>query len=322
MATAPSRARLRAGGWVLSVLATPLNFLILRALGERPMRLAELRKATGLPAQTTLRAHLARLDEIGALTKRPAQRMPYAVESELTAMGRNLLYVGDRLDAWLSRAPDGPISLDSAAAKGAVKALVDSWGSRMMRALAGRPLSLTELDRLIADLTYPALERRLSSMRLAGLVEAQPGRGAGTPYGLSDWGRRGIGPLVAASHCEHLHTSPETAPVTQIDIEAAFLLATPLVGLPEGADGACLLEVEAGRELARRPAGVTVTVERGRVVSCTSRLEPKPGTYAVGSPTKWFSAVGKGDIDQLRFGGGRRLAKSLVNGLHTALISG
>lgn len=318
-----SRLQPRAGSRVLSLLATPLNFFILRALGERPLRLAELRKATGLTAQTTLRGHLARLGEAGALAKRPSQQMPYGVEHELTPMGRDLLYVGDRLEAWLNRAPDGPISLETGAAKGTVKALLDGWGSRMMRALATRPLSLTELDRLIADLSYPALERRLSSMRLAGLVEAQPGEGAGTPYGLSDWARRGIGPLVAASHCEHRHMSPEAAPVTQIDIEAAFLLAMPLIGLPREAAGPCLLEVEAGRKFARRPAaGVTVEVERGRVVSCVSRLEPKPGTYAVGSESRWFNAVGEGEIDQLRFGGGRRLAEDLVSGLHAALISG
>jgi DNA-binding HxlR family transcriptional regulator len=213
-----SRIQPRAGSRVLSLLSTPLNFLILRALSERPLRLAELRKVTGLPAQTTLRGHLASLNELGAVAKRPTQQMPYTVENELTPMGRDLLYVGDRLEAWLNRAPDGPISLESGGAKGAVKALLDGWGSRMMRALAARPLSLTELDRLISDLSYPALERRLCSMRLAGLVEAQPSVGAGTPYALSDWARRGIGPLVAAGHCEHRHISPEAAPVTQIDV--------------------------------------------------------------------------------------------------------
>ena len=47
----------------------------------------------------------------------------------------------------------------------------------MMRALAARPMSLTELDSGITELSYPALERRLSSMRIAGLVEAQRERG-------------------------------------------------------------------------------------------------------------------------------------------------
>ena len=164
--------------------------------------------------------------------------MPYAVEHELTPMGRELLDVSGGWKVWLSQAPDGPISLESGAAKGAVKALIDGWGSTMMRALAARPLSLTELDSLISDLSYPALERRLSSMRIAGLVEAQPSKGAGTPYGGdrlgSPWASRRWPPpaTVSSSTC-----GPPRAPVTEIDIEAALLLATPLVALERASGG-------------------------------------------------------------------------------------
>lgn len=307
----------RAGGKALSVLATPLNFLVLRALTERPMRLAELRKATGLPAQTTLRGHLASLGEMGLLAKRPTQQMPYAVENELTPMGREMLTVAERLEDWLAQAPDGPIALESGAARGAVKALIDGWGSTMMRALAAAPLSLTELDSIIADLSYPALERRLSSMRIAGLVEAQPTRGAGTPYGVTDWARQGIAPLAAASYCERLHMAPRSAPVTPLDIEAAFLLATPLVSLAAEVAGSCQLEVNAGPEGVPRSAGVQVTVTGGRVASCVSRLEPGPSSYVAGSAPAWFRAVTDGEVDRLRFGG-ERLAEELVAGLHAA----
>jgi DNA-binding HxlR family transcriptional regulator len=291
----------------------------LKALTERPMRLAELRKVAGLPAQTTLRGHLASLAEIGVLDKRPTERMPYAVENELTPMGRDLLDVAGRLEAWLNRAPNGPISLESGGAKGAVKALIDGWGSTMVRALAVRPQSLTELDSLIPSLSYPALERRLSSMRIAGLVEAQPSRGAGTPYAVTEWARRGIVPLAAASRCERLHMRSNTSPVTVEDIEAAFLLATPLVGLPRAVAGSCQLEVEKSPEIGQ-PVGVQVKVEGGRVVSCISQLEPAPGAYAVGSARKWFEAVDEGSVDHLRYGGGRQLAQDLVLGLHAALI--
>jgi DNA-binding HxlR family transcriptional regulator len=281
------------------------------------MRLAELRKATGLPAQTTLRGHLTTLAEMGMLSKRPTERMPYAVENELTPMGRELLCVGQRLEAWLGQAPDGPISLEGAAAKGAVKALIDGWGSTMMRALAARPQSLTELDSLISGLSYPALERRLSSMRIAGLVEAQSSRGAGTPYAVTGWARRGIMPLAVASRCERRHMRGETTPVNQGDIEAAFMLATPLVGLPAAAMGSCQLQVER-RE--GESAGVRVRVEGGRVVSCVSGLEPPPGAYVAGSVSSWFDAVDAGSIGPLRLGGGgRQLTEGLVLGLHTAL---
>lgn len=313
---APQRPR--AGAKALSVLATPLNFLILRALSERPMRLAELRKATGLPAQTTLRGHLGSLGEVGLVAKRPTRQMPYAVENELMPMGEELLGVAERLEAWLAKAPDGPISIESGAAKGAVKALIDGWGSTMLRALAGQPLSLTELDSKIVNLSYPALERRLSSMRIAGLVEAQESDGAGTPYAVTDWGRRGVAPLAAAGYCEGTYMESSSAPVASLDIEAAFLLATPLAGMPAGAAGCCQLEVEPGPGGLPEAAGIQALIEDGRVVSCESRLVPSPGAYASGSAPTWFNAVAAGDTRRLRFGGGRRLAEDLVHGLHTA----
>lgn len=314
----PQRAHVRAGGRALSVLAAPLNLQVLRALSERPMRLAELRKATGLPAQTTLRGHLATLVELGVLQKRPTQQMPYAVENELTALGQGLLDVADRLEVWLKSAPDEPIPLDSAAAKGAIKALVDGWESKMMRALAARPLSLTQLDRLISDFSYPALERRLASMRLAGLVEGQRGQGGGTPYAVTDWARLGVAPLAAASHCERTYMSEDSAPVAQIDIEAAFLLATPLVGLGRDVAGSCQLEVEASPGVVPRPAGVQVTVERGHVVSCVSRLQSSPSAFAAGTAINWFRAVKDGEVKGLRFGGSGQLAEEVVGGLHNA----
>lgn len=310
----------RVGGKALAVLAAPLNFQIIRALSDRPMRLAELRKETGLPAQTTLRGHLANLVKLGVLTKRPTRQMPYAVENELTPLGLELLAVADHLEIWLEKAPDGPIALEMSAAKGAIKALVDGWESKMMRALAARPLSLTQLDRLIAELSYPALERRLASMRLAGLVEAQPGQGGGgTPYAVTTWARLGVAPLMAASHCERLHMGKDSAPVTQIDIEAAFLLATPLVGLAPDVAGSCQLEVEAGPNAAHGPTGVRVTLERGQVVSCVSQLGKSPDAFAAGTPLKWFRAVQEGSVEQLRFGAGDRLSRAVVHGLHSAL---
>ena len=310
----------RAGQQALTILATPLNFLVLRALSERPMRLAELRRATGLPAQTTLRGHLASLGQIGVLTKRPTDQMPYAVENELTPMGRELLDVADRLEGWLNQAPDGSVSLDGGAGKGIVKALVDGWGSTIMLSLAAQPMSLTELDRSIAELSYPALERRLSSMRMAGLIEARESRSSGTPYAVTDWARCGIGPLAAATRCERTHMGQRAAPVTQTDIEAAFLLATPLVGLPEDTTGSCQLEVEADPGEARPQAGVMVTVDRGKVVRCDSALGPASGDFAIGSASKWFNAINDGTASLLRFGGRRRVAECLVLALHAALV--
>jgi DNA-binding HxlR family transcriptional regulator len=304
------------------VLAVPLNLQVLQALSERPMRLAELRKATGLPAQTTLRGHLTNLTEIGLLTKRPTRQMPYAVESALTPVGEEMLAVASRLASWLEEAPDGPIPLESSAAKGAVKALIDGWGSSMMSALAVRPMSLTELDSAIPELSYPALERRLSSMRIAGLVEPQPSVGVGTPYEVTEWARRGVVPLVAAGHCERVYMGRHEHPLDATDVEAAFLLTTPLLRLSSAASGSCQLEVESSGELASPPIQVRLHLEAGRVVASSS--EPLPGLVAAasGSAIEWFEAIATGDAGRLRFSGPGHLAEGVVRGLHEAFGPG
>lgn len=312
--------RYRAGERTLTLLATPLNLMVIRALADGPMRLAELRRATGLPAQTTLRGHLANLGELGVVRKRPTAQMPYAVENELSDMGRELLEVAAHLEAWLGKAPERPVSLEGGAAKGVVKAFVDGWGSTMMRSLAAQPMSLTELDRRIPELSYPALERRLASMRMAGLIEARKSDGAGTPYAVTDWARHGVVPLAAASHCELTHMRQRAVPVTQLDIEAAFMLAAPLAKLPSEASGSCQLEVAADPVVPREQAGVRVTVERGSVVACDPGLIAGSSDFALGSASRWFSAVKGGEVGLLRFGGGRKLAEGIVTGLHASLL--
>jgi DNA-binding HxlR family transcriptional regulator len=309
----------RAGERTLAMLSTPLNLSVLRALSKRPMRLAELRQQTGLPAQTTLRGHLGALEEIGALAKRPTQRMPYAVENELTPMGEELLRVADSLDSWLQRAPNGPIALESGAAKGIVKAFVDGWGSALVNTLAMRPMSLTELDREIPAFSYPALERRLSSMRMAGLIQAHPGKSAGTPYALTEWARHGVRPLAAAARCERLHMGPRAAPVTEEDVEGAFLLATPLVDLAEDTSFTCEFQVEADRGFDKQ-SGVQVEVQHGKVVACASGLNGGCSSYATGTATKWLAAIKEGEIGELRFGGGKEFAEGLVRAMHLTLM--
>ncbi len=315
---AAARSQSRAGGRALSVLAVPLNLQVLQALSARPMRLAELRKSTGLPAQTTLRGHIASLSDIGLLTKKPTDHVPYVVENALTNMGEEMLFVASQLEAWLLQAPDGPIALESSAAKGAVKALVDGWGSRMIGALAERPMSLTELDREIVELSYPALERRLSSMRIAGLVEACEGRGAGTPYRVTNWARRGVAPLVAAGHCERLHMSGESAPLTTADVEAALMLALPLVHLSEAVSGECQIEVRASPGLVAEPAGVRVVLDRGRVVSCSAGLDGAAHSRIAGSAMDWFEAIKGCEPERLEFDASE-LPAALVSGLSVAL---
>jgi DNA-binding HxlR family transcriptional regulator len=320
----PEKPALRAGGYVLSLFAAPLNTAILRALANGPMRLADLRRATGDPPQTTLRGNLASLAEIGALEKRARDGAPTTIENDLTELGLELLFVADLLEEWLAGAPEGLIVLDSERAKRMVKALAGGWESTALRALAARPMALTELDCLIPDFSYPALERRLGMMRSAGLVEVLPGRdGKRTFYAVSDWARRAISPLAAAGRCELRHLGSVAEPVTRIEVEASFLLILPLVELPRAYSGSCLLAVHTGvvEDNGRRVTGVHVEVEAGRIVCCVSTLEPGPRTWALGDVGSWLDAVIDGRDGRLRFGGkDPKLALRLVKGIHSTLF--
>lgn len=317
----------RAGGTVLSLLAGPLCAPILRAHLDTPLRLPDLRERIGGAAQTTLRGQVGNLRSIGALDRQVRSGMPYTVENELTDAGRGILGVADMVEAWLARGPQGPIILGSESSKGAIRALIGGWGSTVLRALAARPLSLTELDGVIADISYPSLERRLSAMRAARQIELQPNvTGKAKPYAVTEWTRRAVAPLVAAGRCECLHFPEVADPLTRIDIEAAFLLAVPLIALDANSSGSCLLAVNSatgkGGDPTRQATGVHVEVERGKVVSCDSRLEPEPSTWALGTVEDWVGAILDGNPDGLRMGGtDRTLAEGLVLGLYRALTA-
>lgn len=312
----------RSGATALLLFSVPLNGLILRALADGPMRLADLRREVGGPAQTTLRGNLASLIEIGALVKRGREDRPGILENELTPLGRDLLLVGDALERWLTRAPGGPIAFESAAAKAAIKALVGGWTSTIVRALAARPLTLTQLDRLIDNFTYPALERRLGSMRLASQVKLCPHGSNKRAYTATHWLREATGPLAAATRCERRHMAADTAPIARIDIEAFFLLAAPLLSFEDGTSGVCQLAVEAsgnGSAAARAP-GAQLELESGRVVSCVTRIEAQPATWVAGPAAAWLDAVIGRDAELLSFGGEVELGREIVHALHDALF--
>jgi DNA-binding HxlR family transcriptional regulator len=310
----------RSGGSALSLFSRALHGLILRALANGPLRLADLRKKVGGPAQTTLRGNLDTLFSVGALEKRQGDGRANMVDNALTPTGVELLRVADAVDVWLARAPGGRLELQNETGKASIKALGNGWDSTMLRALAVRPFSLTEIDNLISAFSYPALERRLAAMRLAGFVVPVQGNGGGTPYAVADWLRQGMAPLIAAIRCERRHMADETAPLTRLDIETILLLALPLVTLTPSADGVSQLAVYGGDGSDWRSAGVRLSVRAGQLVSCTSKLEPSAESWIRGSAMDWLDALIEGCSDHLEVSGDRAITVDIVDGLHRALF--
>lgn len=305
----------RTGGQALALLAAPLNVEILKALESEPRNLLDLRQAVGSPPQSTMRVYTRTLAEIGVLERRRRNEFPATAEYSLTPAGQALIAVAGVLERWLQGAPHGPLTIGSVAAKSATKALAGGWSANIVRALAARSLTLTELNILIPKISYPSLERRLGAMRLANLIEAQPSNGRGVPYEATDWLHRAVLPLTAAVAWEQRHLQEPEAKIGGIDAEAAFLLAVPLISLGSGMSGKCRLSVEVRGAAEPVFAGVIASIEDGEVVSCTARLKGPAEASASGTPSAWIRQVAGATEPQLEMSGDFALARAVIEAL-------
>lgn len=270
-----------------------------------------------------MRGHLRLLRETGIVTKRRQNDFPGNLDYELGRPGHELLTVAEILEAWLAVSPEGPLPLGSAAAKSCIKALAEGWSSTLLRALAAKPLSLTELDRLIVGISYPSLERRLAAMRHAGQIQVCSGQGlARRPYEVTEWLRHAVAPLVAASRWERVNAPSETVPMKRLDAEAAFLLAIPLLDLPAELSGTCRLVAEVEIANGHRLAGVLVGVRGGQVTSCVARVQGPADAWASGSAPAWLRAIIEQDMERIEMGGDWQLVRALLDGLHSVLFEG
>jgi DNA-binding HxlR family transcriptional regulator len=305
----------RTGAQALEVLGAPLHVHILKALEERPKGLLDLHRAVGSPPQSTMRVYTRTLENLGVLERRRQNEFPATAEYSITAAGESLLKVAALLQEWLLAAPDGPVLLGSTAAKSSIKALVGGWSFNIVRAVAARPLSLTELNVLIPKVSYPTLERKLSTMRSAKLVEPQPGSGRGTPCGPTTWLRQAMIPLTSAAAWERKFVPETTPPIGRLDVESAFLLSVPLIELEPGHSGRCRLSVEVRGGSSPALAGAVVGIEGSRVASCTSRLDGDAQAVASGSALAWMRQMNGGPSGQLEMSGDLSLAMAVTQAL-------
>lgn len=307
----------RAGGQALALLAAPLNVEILKALQDGPRNLLDLRQAVGSPPQSTMRVYARTLTEMGVLERRRRNEFPATAEYSSTPAGHALLAAVAVWEEWLQAAPEGPLASGSIAAKSATKALLGGWSANIVRAVAARSLTLTELNVLIPKISYPSLERRLGAMRLAGLIEATPGEGRGVPYQTTEWLRRAVLPLTAAVAWEQRFLREPEARIGGNDAEAAFLLAIPLISLETALSGSCRLSVEIRGGPDPVFAGVLIGVEGGKIVSCTARLKGAVDASASGTPSAWLRQVAGASNSHLEMSGDFALSRAVIGALQT-----
>lgn len=305
----------------VALLSSPLNVHILQALETQALSPIDLRRAVNSPPQSTMRVYIRKLTDLGVLERRRYDGFPPTVDYALTPTGQALLRVGGALQAWLDVAPEGPIVLGTPASKSAARALVDGWSTNIIRALAARPYSLTELSRLNSQTSYPSLERRLSAMRLVNQVEPTPGDGRGTPYRATEWLRKAVSPLIAATAWERKYLPDSTDRIGRLDVEAGFLLAVPLMKLPNTVSGKVRLAVEVQGGSAPTHAGALLDLVGGRVDSCSVRLNGDADASVSGSAMAWLRQMNGGAPRRfVEFAGDQAIGETVVTALRAVAL--
>ena len=313
---------MRAGGKTLTQLGNPRIFLILRSLAGGPKSQLELRRDAGAPAQSTLRGHCRALEAAGAIERHRRNSFPGTLEYALTERGRELIVVAASLQVWLDTAPNGPVELGGDLARAAIKGLADSWSVTVLTTLAAGPLSLTELDKQIAAVSYPTIERCLETMRIAEQLDVGERTSRGTPYTIREWLRRGLTPLILAARWEHRHETDEVDAIDQTDIEDAIRLGGPLIELPKGLNGLCQFAVRIpGGEKQGRTFGF-LRVSDGQMTFAAANPPTEPDALASGTMDTWFASLIDADTTGLRMSGDHELAGAILGGIHEALFKG
>lgn len=308
----------RTGARALTLLATPLNVALLRELQAGPKLPDELRRASGQPARRTLRSHLKGLERLGIVTRRNWSIYAGSREYDLAEPGRQLRFVMVALERWLTGNRWELLELGSDAGADAIKAVLAGWSSQIMRAVAAHPCSLAKLAELV-ELRSSSLERRVETMRRAGLLEIDAS-GKAPAYVRTAWLCRAMGPIVAASRWERHNLPDVSVRIRREDAETALLLTMPLMQLPPNVSGSCRLVVEIPGEEREEAATVTAVAKDCRVASYEP-VSRDSAASASGPPSAWFRAAIEAQPGHLEVAGDGKLARGLLNALYSALYS-
>lgn len=318
----PVAGRLRAGGRALLLLADPVSVSILLQLASGPLESTELLDRVDFVSRSTYFERMRDLEELTLIQRTRKGGVPPVAQCRIATPGQRLLPVARRLDAWLADAPGGPLILGEAYATVRVKALAVAWGSTLLRWLAERPRSLTELERLVHIFGYRKLERISRDLVKAGLVERVTISGRSSPYGVTLWGRQTAGLLTAAMRWERHEIAKRSASVTSTEAEGVLLLALPLIELPEDVTGTCALLVDAEDPENESLGGAIVRLLDGRPVAWKAAtgiegegLELEADCWVRGSSLAWLGTHADAPVVTFRKGGKLELGDMVLDAL-------
>lgn len=244
--TALGGRQARAGGRILRLLSDALNASILRCVLRESMPVSELSCRLLGASRTTRFGRLRELEDLGVIVRERRPGTPPVAHCALSLAGQELLPVVRRFARWLELSPDGPSSPDVACGAQTIKALAIAWDTTVVRWLAERPCSQTELAAMSPpDVSYHEVRNAREALSKAGLIVPVPRTDRRQPYAPAEWFRRSAGCIAAAIRWEEKHlTEPAPAPWA-MEIETLSLLRPMhLRALPPTRARADLAEIE------------------------------------------------------------------------------
>lgn len=293
--------RTRAGGRLLFALSDSLNASILRALLRGPLPVSELAQHLGPASRTTRFSRLRGLEQLGIIVRERRPGVPPVAYCSLSPAGQGLLPVVEQFGRWLATAPGESSSPDEVAGGRTIKALATAWETNVLRWLAERPRSLTELNALSPDeVTYHNVRSARESLSTGGLITPVHSEDHAQPYELTEWARWSAGCVAAAIRWERTFLE-DTTQLSPAEIEALLHLLLPLVRMNDDLD-------------------LSVTVDEGHITTQASRLEGGQPSRLSGSAESWIEALADGRGDALQMQGGIHLTTSLAHELHEACV--
>jgi DNA-binding HxlR family transcriptional regulator len=305
------------------LLSDSINASILRLLARGSLESADLGERLRNVSRSTRFERLRELEGLGVIVREKRAGTPPVTECRLTGAGVRLLPVAALLEAWLDAAPAGSLVFGDSSATGTIKALTLGWGSTLLRWLAERPHSLSELEPLVGEVGYRELERILRNLIEVGLAERVTGKRRLRPYTVTSWARQSTAPIAAAVRWERNEIPDCGAAFTAIDAESGLLLALPLIEPPADLNGACVLLVDIEAPGDDEPGRIAARVADGRLAACAQVAEPELSNldgWVRGDMLAWLDALIEGYPAKLETGGDIGLAEGLVTALHEALF--
>ncbi len=162
------------GASILQLLAEKSTVEVLRELSDSPVRPSELKQRLPDIPHSALMRRLAELALAGAVTHERIVGTPPRAYYSLTSAGEALPQIAEASARWGQRGPTEARRCDPDAM--ALRLLADGHIRTILRALAGRPLRPTDLNRLLRP-SKSMIHRRLHSLLLDGILTRSKNKG-------------------------------------------------------------------------------------------------------------------------------------------------